>query len=106
MGWGTHFTTNLYLSRKLFRTIEEIEAAIQDLKDEIQEDKESLLIIGASSFKAISKEDENSVLELKNKVQDLVDNISANSVSVFTLNLYLEAVKSDKAKLTTNLTEI
>lgn len=106
MGWGTCFTTNLYLSKKIFRSINEIEEEIQNLIDEIQNDKESLLIIGASSFTAISKDDEDFTLNLKNSINELVSNIGANNVELYKLNLYLEAVKAGKADLTTNLNQI
>lgn len=59
MGWGTTFKPGIYLSRFHFDSAYDIEDAIEELEEDIQRAKESLMMLAASRPSDISEEGYN-----------------------------------------------
>lgn len=103
MSWGTDFTTNIYLSRQVYRTEGEIEGEIISKKESLQKSKELILMYAIGNWSEI-KDKEDNIYTLQMIIDELVHDIAVTSVEIYKLELYLDAVKNDKAKLTTNTT--
>lgn len=101
MGWGTHFKAEIYLNRQIFRSEGEIKNEIEELTEEIQKSREALMILVASSYKDIREEDEDPVWGLRNRVQEIIDDITTNNLSIYRLRLYLEAIQEGTTKFET-----
>lgn len=103
MSWGTDFTTNIYLSRQVYRTEGEIEGEIISKKESLQKSKELILMYAIGNWSEI-KDKEDNIYTLQMMIDELVHDIAVTSVEIYKLELYLDAVKNGKAKLTTNTT--
>ena len=101
MSWGTDFTTNIYLSRQVFRTEGEIEEEIISKRESLQKSKELVLMYAIGNWSEI-KDKEDDIYTLQFMIDELVQDISTTSTEIYKLELYLDAVKEGKAKLTTN----
>lgn len=101
MGWGTEFQTNIYLSRYIFRTKSEIEEEITSKEAFLQNTKELILMYAIGNWSEI-KDKEDDIYTLQSMIDDLVQDISTTSTEIYKLELYLDAVKEGKAKLTNN----
>ena len=101
MSWGTDFTTNIYLSRQVFRTEGEIEGEIISKRESLQKSKELVLMYAIGNWSEI-KDKEDDIYTLQFMIDELVQDISTTSTEIYKLELYLDAVKEGKAKLTTN----
>ena len=101
MGWGTEFRTNIYLGRYIFRTKGEIEEEITSKEAFLQNTKELVLMYAIGNWSEI-KNEEDSIYTLQTMIDKLVQDISTTSTEIYKLELYLDAVKEGKAKLTTN----
>lgn len=63
MSWGTDFTTNIYLSRQVYRTEGEIEGEIISKKESLQKSKGLLLMYAIGNWSEIKdKEDDIYIL--------------------------------------------
>ena len=101
MSWGTDFTTNIYLSRQVFRTEGEIEGEIISKRESLQKSKELVLMYAIGNWSEI-KDKEDDIYTLQFMIDELVQDISTTSTEIYKLELYLDAVKEGKAKLTTD----
>lgn len=101
MGWGTEFRTNIYLSRQVFRSEAEIEEEIISKKASLQNSKELVLMYAIGNWSEI-KDKEDDICTLQFMIDELVQDIVTTSTDIYKLELYLDAVKEGKAKLTTN----
>lgn len=101
MGWGTYFEAEIYLNRQIFQSESEIKNEIEELTEDVQKSREALLILVASNYKDIREEDEDPVWGLRNRVQEVIDDITFNTLAIYRLRLYLEAIQEGKAKFET-----
>ena len=101
MSWGTDFTTNIYLSRQVYRTEGEIEGEIISKKESLQKSKELILMYAIGNWSEI-KDKEDNIYTLQLMIDELVQDIGTTSTEIYKLELYLDAIKKGKAKLTTN----
>lgn len=73
MGWGTSFKEDMYISKRCFDSIFELEDAIEDLKEDIvQREKEILMYVSGRPSDFIPSDwEEDGVMFLKNRVEEL-----------------------------------
>lgn len=73
MGWGTSFKKDVYISKRCFKSVFELEDVIEELREDIvQREKEILMYVSGrpSDFIPSDWEDEG-VMFLKNRVEEL-----------------------------------
>lgn len=65
MGWGTSFTGDIYISKKLFKSQSDLDDEIKDIEEQIQSVKETLLMYASSTPKDIFKDESDIISEIK-----------------------------------------
>lgn len=106
MGWGTTFTSEIYLSRKYFDTVYDIEEYIKEKEEDIKAVERQLLMYASSTPKDIIpdgwKDDRVNFLsiELKNILGALEEFIVEKYNAELLLN-YVVKNKTDLSKLKT-----
>jgi hypothetical protein len=92
MGWGTSFTIEIYLSKKIYNSKSELIDEIDQLKDYINTSKERILQYASSNIKDILPEEyKNNPLEWVHlEVTDIMSDLIENTKELQLLTLYLE----------------
>ena len=57
MGWGTTFTAELYISRQIYRTKSDVEEGINEIKEDMNNIREKILMYCASGIKGFEPKD-------------------------------------------------
>lgn len=93
MGWGTDFTAEIYLSRKIFSNQYELDEAIKSFEDEISNIKSRLLMYASANIKEITPTDmeEEPINFVYYKVTDEMKSLEENIIELHLLNLYKES---------------
>ena len=94
MSWGIEFKADIYLIRQSYSSLYEVEEAIEDLKEEIESEKESILMYAASTPKDIITEAGYDIVhDIKSSVKDCLDTIEENRRKICELTYYVEYLK-------------
>lgn len=88
MGWGTTFTTDIYISRRHFDSLADLDDAIKEYEDSIAWIEKRLLMFAASPPGDIS--------ELQFEVEEIIENLKHDITEVNRLYL-LREVGLDKS---------
>ena len=91
MGWGTQFTTDIYLSRVTLKTIEEVEDAILESEKMISMCEQELLIL-ASLNHTVDKERtlDDVIFDIRVKVNEAIEGIKEEVNTIAKLQLLKE----------------
>ena len=87
MGWGTQFTTEIYLSRKTLKTISDVEDAILESEALIKVFEQELLIL-ASLTPTLTLDD--ILFDIRVKVNEAIDGIKEEVATITKLQLLKE----------------
>ena len=98
MGWGTEFLVNAYLNRQIFKNRNEVDEAVKEKEEQVQTDRELLLMIAMANPKDLAEEGEDVLYVTRNRVNDLIDDIVSEQRELTLLYLYLEAIDEGTAK--------
>jgi hypothetical protein len=98
MSWGTYFNADIFISHKLFNSIVDIDAAIDGLKEDMQSDRECLLMIAMSNPKDIIEGGDDVLYSVRNRINDHLDSLLQSEVQMQYLLLYKEAIQEGNAK--------
>lgn len=90
MGWGTTFKTEIYLSRRIYRSIQELQNEINSLEDEIKRYETQLKMYAVSNPKDLVPDDVEVVPYLENLLNELLEMYSDDKKSYFQLKFLLE----------------
>lgn len=95
MGWGTSFTSDIYLNRITFSSVYEIKEKILELKEEIITLKNSIYIIAGSTPKDICLSDEDDIVSKTSyEVKGILDSIDEKNIELFQTELFLEFIEN------------
>ena len=92
MGWETNVPTMLSFNKETYRSIYEVETAIEEVKEEIQNMKEDLLIYVMGDIKTFLEDDETP-MSFKYRVKELIEEIENYAIKLFKLECLLENFK-------------
>lgn len=98
MGWGTSFTADIYLSKKLYHSLNEIDDEIKDIEEKIEREKYTLLMYASATPKDISSDDSDIIFSIKQMIVDSVDTLHELYVELYNLNLLKNAVEDGNYK--------
>lgn len=92
MGWGTTFNAGIYLNRKTFNSISELNEEIDNLYDEISSIRESILIQAAGGIAAFSKSEyiSDDVSNFKSSMNEYFDQLAEANDLLYKLLLFKE----------------
>lgn len=90
MGWGTDFTTNIYLSRQIFKSSFQLEDKIKEIEKEISEIKSKILMYASSNIKDILPEEWNNepIHFIQVNVTEDLDLLEEKIIELYNLMLY------------------
>lgn len=101
MGWGTTFQTEIYLNRQTFSNKYEVEAKIDELKDDLDIVKQKLIAFGAGNLSDIVPEDwdddKNGFIVYQ--MRDLFEEYEETVLGLYKLELLLENYDNSKADI-------
>lgn len=98
MGFGTDFTAKAFLNRQIFHSIEDVNYAISEVEQTIQTNRELLLMLAMSNAKDICTEEEDVLYATRNRVNDLIDDLTQQEHNLALLTLYKDAIEDGTAK--------
>lgn len=90
MGWGTTFTTNVYIKGKTFENTQQIKNYLEEINQEVQQLREELCILVSYKFEGIPSE------EVTTSIQYLVNNYWSSLQEAIRLQLKLELLIESK----------
>lgn len=96
MGWGTSFKADMYISRELFRSEEEVQGKINELTEDINRIKRRLaLMIAANPETFLDKsEDSDPLYELDNRINGHLELFEEDLIHRYRLQLLLDNWKN------------
>lgn len=97
MSYGTDFKADVYLNRQIFKNRNEVDEAIKEKEEQVQTDRELLLMIAMANPKDLAEEGEDVLYATRNRVNDLIDDIISEQRELILLYLYLEAIDEGTA---------
>ena len=92
MGWGTSFTGDIYISKKLFRSQSELDSEINEIKEQINSVKETLLMYASSTPKDIFKDETDIIFEIKSTLNESFEYLEELHFQLFKLQLLQNAI--------------
>lgn len=98
MSYGTEFSADIFLSRRIFYNQRELSEAIADVEEELRAYREILLMVAMSNPKDLVEADEDVLYATRNRVNDIIDNIMDKQGELTLLNIYQECINEGKVK--------
>lgn len=101
MGWGTSFKADIYLNRQSYQNKLQVEAAIDEQEEEIENCTKQLLMYAMAVPSDIIPPDwkEDTVIFVKDKVSEVIQNLMEAARLLIDLNYYLEVFDQDKGEV-------
>lgn len=98
MSWGTDFKADIYISRKLFRSKEDIMSYIDDIKEQIARvEKQLTILISGNPKDLLESPDENDRMqiywEIDNTTRELYEELHSSHIELFKAELLLNTVE-------------
>lgn len=95
MGWGTAFKTEIYISRKIFRNIQELKSDIEELEEKINQYETQLKMYAIANPKDIIPEDVEVVPYMENLMSELLEMFNEDKRSYIYMCLLLEEAEKN-----------
>jgi hypothetical protein len=76
MGYGTQFKSNIYLSRKYFENIVDLESQIEDVKESIEYIKQGIMMYAAASPDQCFPQSEEPIWSLQVEIRESLNLLS------------------------------
>jgi len=97
MGWGTEFTTDVYLNRLIFTSKEEVKDKIHELQKEIAHEESLLISYACASPKDIAGEEwkDSPIIHVNFLMDELLENYRELLYRKFQLDLYLSYLEDN-----------
>jgi uncharacterized protein YlzI (FlbEa/FlbD family) len=101
MGWGTTFKADIYLNRQSYQNKLQVEAAIDEQEEEIENCTKQLLMYAMAVPSDIIPPDwkEDAVMFVKEKVSEVIENMMEAKQSLVDPNHYLETFDENKGEV-------
>jgi hypothetical protein len=98
MGWGTSYDCNIFISRKIFHHLSDLETEINDVKSSIENNKRLLLMYVSANPSDITPKDwsEDCILFLHNKIEELLEENDEQTIYLFKLEMLKENFNNGK----------
>ena len=99
MGWGTDFTSNIYLNKQLFSNVFEVEDKVSELEDDKKYLETKLHMYSSSNVKDIVPRDwmdDDPISWLQKEVSQILQELNEINVELYKLGLYKEFLDSNK----------
>lgn len=90
MGWGTDFNADIYLSRELYRSKDEIEDKIKESEKLINDFKSDIKMYIGGDAKSFKDDDESLTCWINNTVNDIFEYIETENVLNYQRRLLIE----------------
>lgn len=98
MSYGTEFSADIFLSRRIFYNQRELSEAVADVEEELRAYREILLMVAMSNPQDLVEADEDVLYATRNRVNDIIDNIMDKQGELTLLNIYQECINEGKVK--------
>lgn len=97
MGWGTNFKPKIYLSKQTYPTMGILSDSIEELEEDIQNHKASILMYVSSNPNDIIPDDwkEDGVVFLQNKINDLLETLEEDMNNLQLLRLFKQHIEEN-----------
>jgi len=101
MGWGTDFTINIFLNKKIYVSREEVEDRVEELEADIKGDYNKLMMFASSNIKDIVPKDWNDepINWLHREIGSILETIEEYQYELFNLQLYLDYLKKNNINI-------
>jgi hypothetical protein len=94
MGWGTDFTTSVYLNRQVFGSREEVKMRLEDIQEELSVTREHLFLMLGAGLMGIPGDDIDTGV-VHREASELLKEIEDLSRERTLLTLYLEYLEEN-----------
>lgn len=98
MGWGTSFSADIYISKKLFRSQYELDDEIDSLEKEIQSNTQTLLMYCSSTPRDISSPDWEVIPEIKLRATEIIESLMDSHYELIKLTLLKQTIEDGNYK--------
>lgn len=97
MSYGTDFKADIYISRKIFTSLDEVQEYRDELEEDIINDKAKVLMYVSSTPKDIIPDDwkDEPIRWLQNQLIELLTNIEENLNLLFKIDHYIEYLEEN-----------
>jgi len=97
MSYGTDFKADIYISRKIFTSLDEVQEYRDELENDIINDKAKVLMYVSSTPKDIIPDDwkDEPIRWLQNQLIELLTNIEENLNLLFKIDHYIEYLEEN-----------
>ena len=101
MAWGTDFTTDIYLDRQVYKSVGEVEYAIENIDANIEQKEASLRMLASSSPRDITPAewDDSPIGWLYHETTELLNALKEDAVERYKLVLYAEFLKDKDGQM-------
>lgn len=101
MGWGTSFKADIYLNRQNYDNKLQVESAIEEQQEEIENCTKQLLMYAMAVPSDIIPADwkEDAVMFVKSKVSEVIEMMLEAHRTLVDLQYYLEVYDEDKGEV-------
>ena len=99
MGWGTDFTSNIYLNKQTYLNIYQVNDKIDELEEERDYYETKLHMYSSSNVKDIVPRDwmdDDPISWLQKEVSQILQELNEINVELYKLGLYKEFLDSNK----------
>ena len=95
MGWGTEFNIEMFLSKKTFRTLYEVECDIETNKGYIESNKKKILMFASANIQDIIDPEwkEEPINWLYNQINRLLEDNEEMLIENYNLELYAKYIE-------------
>jgi hypothetical protein len=92
MGWGTEFTTNIFINKTVFRSLLELNTEIENINIDNSNYKKELAMLVAATPRDIVPDEwkDEPITWLGNRVDYLIESIIENELLLKKINLFKE----------------
>lgn len=98
MGWGTSFYADMYISKKIFHSVNEIDQEIKSIENDIESERQTLLMYASSTPKDIADSDTDIIFDLKFKINESIETLHDLYNQLFKLEYLKESIENGKYK--------
>lgn len=97
MSYGTDFKADIYISRKIFTSLDEVQEYRDELEEDIINDKAKVLMYVSSTPKDIIPDDwkDEPIRWLQDQLIELLTNIEENLNLLFKIDHYIEYLEEN-----------
>jgi len=92
MGWGTTFTTDVFLDRQIFEDVQGVETAVAECEEDLQDIEKEIAMYGAANLNDVVPQDwtDSKVNWIKNRISALLQDYKQTQIRLTKLKYYLD----------------